>query len=291
MLLTEITDEKTLGQYLKVAVPGLTDICWTPPFDGFKAAMLLWRWLGPRMAYPGTETLYANLSPIELFQLVISELGGVWCGGAAQIFAACLRSIGAPACAYVYGHNETGLTHATTIAHIPKDGQVVDRFILLDAYMGYFYIDAQTGEPLLFNALLRRVLNQQYDTIAMHVEPFQRPFIIGKNEDPKQRAFLFPKGVVPEVSKSHASVKVYRGAVMTPEKLLRGYTASGNIQTTPFGLLLEDSRGDQSEHEFLLDLLLVKPWFDPMVPQFNVGATDTEFRNSIISVLAEGLQQ
>lgn len=287
--LGQIQTERDLGRYLKSVVPNLQDLCSTAPFDTWSAALCLWRWLGQRMAYPGTDTnLSPNMTGIPMFQRIIDEQAGVWCGGAARIFAACLRGIGLPACEYAYGYHETGLTHATTIVFVPEPVNQ-NRFCLLDVYLGYYYTDAQTGDPLLFDELLWRIIEKRYNSIAMHVEPHERPFIIRQDDDPRHRAFLFPGGQVPNKKEPKGDLVIYRGAVYTPDKLVRGLCANGRLIVTPFGELLEQARGDQPEQEFMLDLLLVHPWFDPFVSENNIGGTDRSFRNTVIKILAGGL--
>jgi len=289
--LEQITDEHTLGHYLKAVVPGLQELCMTDPFDTWETALCLWHWLGRRMTYPGTHTnMPPDLPAATMFQRVIGEQAGTWCGGAARIFAACLRGIGLPACEYVYGHHQTSLTHATTVIFVPIP-EAPNRFRLLDVYLGYYYIDIETGDPLNFDELLWRIIEKRYSSIAMHVEPFERPFVIKKGEDPRQRAFLFPGGQVPPRKEERGDLVIYRGAVYTPDKLLRGLCADGQSVTTPFGQLVEQARGEQPEDEFMLDLLLVHPWFDPFNPANDPGGIDREFRNRVIKVLAGGLDR
>lgn len=258
MKLDDVYNNKTLSFYLRQEVDGLAEVLRKRQF--FQAALLAWEWICPRMTYPSDRTLLPVLmTPAKAFRQVVGCLGGVWCGGAARLFAGMLRAIGVPATTFAYGY-ANGLSHEVAIVAAPKR----EAFYLLDAYLGARFVDQGTSVALTFHELLARILDGQHETVRMVSREYERPYVTAVGEDPMFRGWLFPNEVIPE-PEMRQSRAIYPGAVMNRDKLFAAMK-HGQLVISPFGKLAEEKRGDSLLEHFMLDLMLVNPCFDRMTP-------------------------
>ena len=133
----EITTQ-TMNEALYLSVPGLRKARTNKDFRA--CAFLLRDWFLSICCYSGRELLIDHVGPGVAEQLkdLLAYKGGLWCGGAAKLFAGLLRSIQVPACTYSYGYDEEGLSHVTTvfgIAEMDAGGWKSITFYLLDAFL------------------------------------------------------------------------------------------------------------------------------------------------------------
>lgn len=220
-------------------------------------ALALRRWLMPKLNYSGTALLLnhgGGADPLRFLHDLETFKGGVWCGGAAWLFAELAGALDIPAVIYLYGYKD-GLSHATTLIGKPVGSGW--RFYNVDAYLGYIFKDRQTKSWIDMGDLWQRVATGQTKDIERRDTQIARLLVMPKRDDPAFYSWLF-EGPVPKKPAGKSADRqnaTWPGAVHTYDKLL--------LPTTGFRKLAEQRRGSQGLDDFMLSLMFVNPRLVP----------------------------
>jgi len=233
-----------------------------------KKAMMLRRWAMSMASYSGREYLlpgFGQLGLIEQLQALATYQHGVWCGDAAAWYVNVLRCFHIPATRFFYGHDEEGLgglSHVTVIVgyNVGKLGEPYDfEFAIIDPYLGFHYEDAATGRLMPVHVLIPRVIRGEYDTIRRVDTELVRPYLADPDEEHGYHGWLFPSGKQPVQGELHGDRMVYQGASHSVAKLFP--------PGSPMWKLAAEKRGGKSLKHYLLDLMLVRPRFEDILPR------------------------
>ena len=248
-------------------------------------AMKIREWCASISNYSGRELLlnHGYTDVVKFIARLARYEGGLWCAGAATVFMDVLYQVfNIPAVKFTYGYHETGLSHTTTlIGYVNYNltgGKTFD-FAILDGYLGFHYVDAETGDLMAIDELLRRVVCKEYGTIKRVDTNLKRPYVTTASESPNFRSWLFFEGMPePHV---YGDLKVYQDAVYNVENLF--------YRPTPMRALADDVRGEQNLDEFLLDLMLVSPHFTRINPNCPDCYGDNQLIRQAYSGLSDGI--
>lgn len=237
--------EKPLHVYLHHEVPDLKRA------HDLEAILKLRDWLTSKLCYSALELVipHRDLDVDRLMKSLLRHEGGLWCGGAAELFVLLLKEIRVPATIFIYGYQGLrSLSHTTTIVS-PDEGSISPRFYLLDSYLGFHYVDPDSGRILDLSELLSRVRDRRYSEIGRVDKAIQRPYVTNIGDGPEYRQWLFDEGAIGPFP--NKKTWVYTGASYTLPKLF--------VETSPMRHLADEKRGDQPLDEYLLDLMFVNP--------------------------------
>lgn len=270
--------EKPLHVYLHHQVPMLRET------HNLEAVMRLRDWLTSRLCYSGLELVipHAGKDADTLMKTLLRYEGGLWCAGAAELFAMLLREIRVPATTFIYGYQGIeSLSHMTTIVCPIENASVLPRFYLLDSYLGFHYADAGSGRMLDLSELLSRVRDRRYSEIQRVDIATERVYVTKEGDGPEYRRWLFDHAAMgPHQGKG---TWIYGGATYTVPKLF--------MDGTPMRKLADQKRGDQPLEEYLLDLMFVQPQFGDLTLSARDGQYDTytswSLMEQLVSVMAE----
>lgn len=248
-------------------------------------AMRIREWVVSISNYSGRELLldhgYKDL--VAFIRELTQYNGGLWCAGVATLYMDVLyKAFNIPAVKFTYGYDETGLSHTTTLigyVNYTQDRQKTFNFAILDAYLGFHYVDPDSNEILAIDELLKRVVCKEYKRIKRVDTNLKRPYVTHANEARNFRSWLFPLEI-PE-PKVYGDLKVYQGAVYNVENLF--------YRQTPMRDLADDVRGEQDLDEFLLDLMLVKPHFTRVNPECPDCYADNQLIRQAYKGISDGI--
>lgn len=265
------TDE--LATYLTDEIPGLQEYLqdkrWEP------AAFAVRDWVSEQACFAGDEALilsHQGQAPQDILWQLQQRKGGVWCGGVAWLLAEILRVLAIPATTYMYGAG--WLSHETTLVGLPDESGVT--YYVLDAYLNFHYVDAETHALLPLKQLLRYVRAGEHGHIR-RVDTQLRRTIVAREREWEFFSWLYPSGQAGETSTTAEGVVCYSGAECSVATLAK---------TGPFGALLDQVRGSVSQDQFLLDMMLVRPIFARMIMQSEFFPEVELYRN-VIAGLAD----
>jgi hypothetical protein len=240
-------------------------------------AFLLRGWVSSKVSYPQRELLidHGAHSVPEILSMMEEGKGGLWCGGVALVMTYVLNAFQIPACVYGYGYGD--VSHATTIFGKTIGYGRTYSFYILDAYLSFHYVHARTNELLSLADVFHLVKTKQYDQIERIDERIERE-LVTSDRDAAYYDWLFDKGAPEMPTRIASEHKVYAGATHNVDKL---------VSTGPFREAIDKVRGKQGMDEFLMDLMLVRPTFSPLVSVPEAYPELTLLRSVIESLLEE----
>lgn len=233
-----------------------------------KKALALREWAMGIANYCGREYLLPGFERLDLVRQIralTSYQCGVWCGDAASLYVNVLRSFYIPATRFFYGYDREGLgglSHVTVLVgyNIGKPGAPYDfDFTIIDPYLGFHYENAETGKMMPVHELIPLVVQSKYEAIRRVDTALERPYLANPKEKHGFRGWLFPNNEQPVPGESHGDRMVFRGASHSVDKLL----APGS----PTRKQVDEKRGDKSLEHYMLDLMLVHPRFEQIMPR------------------------
>ena len=233
-----------------------------------KKAMMLRKWAMSIGNYCGREYLlpgFERLNIVEQMKALTGYQCGLWCGDAAAWYVNVLRCFYIPAARFFYGYDRVGLgglSHVTVLVGYcdRKPGGPYDPdFAIIDPYLGFHYVDLITDKLMPIHKLIPRVMQSKYDTIQRVDTMLERPYLANSNEKHGFRKWLFPNNEQPTQGKLHGDRVVFQGAHNSVDKL---FTPS-----SPTWKQAEERRGDKPLEHYLLDLMLVHPRFEQILPR------------------------
>lgn len=233
-----------------------------------RKAWALRKWTVGLCNYCAREYLIPGFSLMKLLdqlRALRNYEGGVWCGDTAALFVNMLRLCYIPAARFSYGYSAIGLSHVTVLIGYLAPGtggkSKSFEFTIFDPYLGFHYEDTATQQALPMPELLRRVIQKEYETVQQVDTELVRPYIANPNEQYGFRGWLFPGGQQPRQGVRHGKVMVYQGASNTVDKLFS--------PGSPMWNLAAEKRGDKLLGHYLLDLMLVEPHFNRVIPELH----------------------
>jgi hypothetical protein len=273
---------RDIAQYLFEHVEGLSA---ARTRGKIATALVLRDWLMARLNYAGRDQLleHTGADPFQFLKDLQEFRGGVWCGGAAWLYAELAGALDIPAMVYLYGYKD-GLSHATTLigTHMGKSDPVW-RFFNIDAYLGYVFRDRTGGKLLSIGEMWRRIMADDMGGIVRRDMRITRCLVIPKSQRPDFYAWLFDEGVPqsPRGKGRFRQLAAWPGAVHTYDKLL--------LPTTPYRKLADQQRGKQSLAEFMLSLMMICPRLVPARTMPDFGAYE-QLYSRLLMLLSEGYQ-
>jgi hypothetical protein len=128
------------------------------PQDEFGRMVRLLNWAANAADYALTADLAEQSSRLvdihaapQMYSIVYrNNAGGGYCGVTAVFFTRMLRELGYEAARIDFGVADTALTHVTTLARNPADGE----FYLLDPTFNFYFVRRDTGAPATFREVL-----------------------------------------------------------------------------------------------------------------------------------------
>ena len=244
--------------------------------DVIKMAFLLRDWTAAYTPYPQRELLinHGGREVVELLAAMENGEGGLWCGGVATVFTYVLNAFQIPACVFMYGSGD--VSHATTVFGQTVGGGRTYNYYILDAYLCFHY-EWCSGELMSLTDLLRNVRTRQYGLVHRKDQRVERN-LVTSTRTAEWYPWLFDNRPPPaEPTAIRSGHKIYAGATHSVPKLI----ASGGFREA-----VDEVRGDQDINEFLLDLMLVKPQFMPLV-MFAQAYPEVTLLRSVIDALVE----
>jgi len=232
-----------------------------------KKAMMLREWAMGMANYCGREYLlpgFERLGIVEQLKALASYQCGLWCGDAAAWYVNVLRCFYVPATRFFYGYDREGLgglSHVTVLVGYcdRKPGEPYDPdHVIIDPYLGFHYEDV-AGKMMPIHELIPRVIQREYDSIKRVDTALARPYLANANEQHGFRKWLFPGNVQPEQGEQQGGRTVFRGATHSVDKLF--------TPGSPTWKQAEEKRGDIPLGHYLLDLMLVRPRFEQILPR------------------------
>jgi hypothetical protein len=250
-------DSKALRRCIFAGIPDLRERLETG--DQISVILDVREWVSRLINYSGEELILDHSQSIQdMVHNLATFQGGMWCGGAATLFAGILNFIAIPATVFSYGYSNTGLSHVTTLVGIStRDDQGFCRYIWynLDAYVNYHYVDNSTGEWLPIDQLIGRVKRCEYDSIKRVDTIIPRHYVTHKGKGYEFRSWLFDDGKPSLIRAEYTDV--YPGAVYTVGKLI--------TPGCPFRKLVDKKRSSLSPEQYLLKLILVNPLIEQRI--------------------------
>ncbi|HZU35612.1 MAG TPA: hypothetical protein VFA18_06885, partial [Gemmataceae bacterium] len=150
-----------------------------PALDDWSRVCLLRQWAWQHIPWCSRSLLLDQKPAISLycrdapgvFAYLLSDSGGVWCGGAAYALAKLYELYGYPAWTYDYGLPEV-MTHVTTVVRIQLRGQRM--LVVQDPTFNLTYT-APNGMPLDLATLLKQLRSRQAASVVFQAgDPGQR---------------------------------------------------------------------------------------------------------------------
>ena len=269
-----VSMHKELRHRLYKEIPGLKAIL--EKRRGIKAAVLIRNWVSAKAAYPQRELLILHWehSVPKVLDLLDTDAGGLWCGGAAFLLAFALNACYIPSSIYSYGVGD--ISHETVVLGQTLNAGKNYQYYILDAYLNFHYIFPGTNTWMPISELWQRVRNKRYQDIQRVDSRIERN-LVTSTRDAAYYKWLFDYGV-PEIGHKIANGNtVYAGATHSVQKVL----AAG-----PFRDGIDAVREGQPIDEFMLDLMMVNPAFGVMTPNAE-AYPETSLLRTIIDSLVD----
>lgn len=264
---------KDLKRWLLKSVEGL-EVAWDKR-NVVEMAYVLQRWLGSIGTFSHKSLLldHNKLNIRQLLAGMISYEGGVWCGGMATCFVGLLQCFpGVYAAKWGYGLRDKNISHVTALV-----GQKDGRAFIFDAYLGYIYKDAESGELFEFSELLCAIRNKQYDRIIRVDIPLKRPAVTRIGDIGNRFNWCF--GGKPPNPVKYTDRWVYYGARVSCNGLFAPGTHNRNR--------IDAVRGDTPFEHFMLDLILKETRISRWTSKGDGEISSTSF--SLMRHLVQGL--
>ena len=190
------------------------------------------------------------------------------------MLAYALNACYVPACVYSYGAKD--VSHETVVFGQTRNEGKTYNFYILDAYLNFHYVYPGTLTWMPVPELWRRIRAKQYESIERVDVRIERN-LVTSTKDAAYYKWLFDHGVPERPIRVTQGHSVYPGATHSIQKVLA---------TGPFREIINAARQDQPIDEFMLDLMLVKPVFGPMI-QIPAAYPETSLLRSMIDSFIE----
>lgn len=238
------------------------------------AAHLLLKYAGSVATFSHKNLLldHGRLNHRDILEAALAFQGGLWCGGVADMFAGIVNAFpGLYAAKWSYGMRPENITHVTTIVGT-SDGEAY----VMDAYLGYIYLDAENKRLLPFGEVLYYIRRGKYDKIARLDIPFQRPAVGTRDDSPGSFNWLFDGDVPTPTPTENGDKLVYFGAQPSFDALYRW----GGANRTR----IEKARGGKPFDEFMWDLILEDGHLSRFTPEVSASSGEWNIMRQILNV-------